>query len=135
MSSAVAITLDTTAPELVFGVPVWHKHGDVLHVPYTLDEDGVVAADFENEPMDTLADELVVRTPGRAGTVHATALDEVLNASEWVLNVATPSAYPGADDSSYEGRGPAAYGDGEDAGYEGRGPATYDDGGDAEYDA
>lgn len=68
MSASFPLTLDTHAPQVTWGDPTGTQPGEVLHVPYTLDEPGLLSAtiklrDGRELPMVVGASELTVEIP------------------------------------------------------------------------
>lgn len=97
MPASFTIVVDLTAPQLTWGTPTGTTAGDVLRVPFTVDEDGVVAADL------ALADGRHVAVAIRdgyleallpvdletgVGTLTATTRDDVANEATWTLAIA-----------------------------------------------
>jgi hypothetical protein len=97
MSASLVLTLDTHAPQIVWGEPSGDEAGAELVVPYTIDEAGIVSAivrlaDDRELDMDVGPTALTVTLPADApnGTTVVSALvrDAVLNEATRTLTFA-----------------------------------------------
>lgn len=82
MAASVAITLDTTPPQVAFGSPERVGPSRLIAVPYVLDEPEVVEGQVNAEPATVELVRLVGASPlDQGGTVHVLALvrDDVWN--------------------------------------------------------
>lgn len=134
MATSFELTLDTTPPHPEFGDAEWVEE-DVLEVPYTVDEPGVVEAYFGATPMTFGAGVLRFTGEQAPGLITVITKDDVLNTAEWTLLVEAMRSYGGRGAAAYGGQGlstydaedPADYGEDNGSTYGGRGSGSYAD--------
>lgn len=95
MTASFALELDTKPPTLVLERPRWSEGG--LQVFYSIDEDGIVQADFNGEPVAWDGEKFYLAHRPEAGVLTVVAQDDVLNRNIRTLAVPASGTYADSD--------------------------------------